>query len=67
MRLSATKALLEPQDVIVVASVSSIYGLDDPDLYQKIMLHLTKGMIIDQRVILVGLSELQYSRNDQVF
>ncbi len=67
MRLSATKALLELQDVIVMASVSAIYRLDDPDLYQKIILHLTKGMIIDQRVILAGLSELQHSRNDQVF
>ncbi|BGI51906.1 MAG: excinuclease ABC subunit UvrB [Candidatus Hamiltonella defensa (Ceratovacuna japonica)] len=67
MRLSATKALLERQDVIVVASVSAIYGLGDPDLYLKMMLHLTKGMIIDQRAILARLSELQYSRNDQVF
>jgi excinuclease ABC subunit B len=67
MRLSATKALLERRDVIVVASVSAIYGLGDPDLYLKMMLHLTKGMIIDQRAILRRLSELQYSRNDQVF
>jgi excinuclease ABC subunit B len=48
MRLSATKALLERRDVVVVASVSAIYGLGDPDLYLKMMLHLT-GMIIDQR------------------
>lgn len=67
MRLSATKALLERRDVVVVASVSAIYGLGDPDLYLKMMLHLTKGMIIDQRAILRRLSELQYSRNDQVF
>ncbi|WP_174848341.1 excinuclease ABC subunit UvrB [Yersinia artesiana] len=67
MRLSATKALLERRDVVVVASVSAIYGLGDPDLYLKMMLHLTKGMIIDQRSILRRLSELQYSRNDQVF
>jgi excinuclease ABC subunit B len=67
MRLSATKALLERRDVIVVASVSAIYGLGDPDLYLKMMLHLTRGMIIDQRSILRRLSELQYSRNDQVF
>ncbi len=47
MRLSATKALLERRDVVVVASVSAIYGLGDPDLYLKMMLHLTKGMIIE--------------------
>lgn len=67
MRLSATKALLERKDVIVVASVSAIYGLGDPDSYLKMMLHLTRGMIIDQRAILHRLSELQYSRNDQAF
>jgi excinuclease ABC subunit B len=67
MRLSATKALLERRDVVVVASVSAIYGLGDPDLYLKMMLHLTKGMIIDQRSILRRLAELQYSRNDQAF
>jgi excinuclease ABC subunit B len=67
MRLSATKALLERKDVIVVASVSAIYGLGDPDLYLKMMLHLTKGMIIDQRSILRRLAELQYARNDQAF
>ncbi|SUH38591.1 excinuclease ABC subunit B [Salmonella enterica subsp. enterica] len=48
MRLSATKALLERRDVVVVASVSAIYGLGDPDLYLKMMLHLTVGMLIDQ-------------------
>ncbi|SES84549.1 excinuclease ABC subunit UvrB [Thorsellia anophelis] len=67
MRLSATKAFLERRDVIVVASVSAIYGLGDPDLYLKMMLHLSTGMIIDQRAILQRLSELQYTRNDQVF
>ena len=67
MRLSATKALLERRDVIVVASVSAIYGLGDPDLYLKMMLHLTNGMIIDQRSILRRLAELQYTRNDQAF
>lgn len=67
MRLSATKALLERRDVVVVASVSAIYGLGDPDLYLKMMLHLTQGMIIDQRSILRRLAELQYTRNDQVF
>ncbi|EKT58294.1 excinuclease ABC subunit UvrB [Providencia sneebia] len=67
MRLSATKALLERRDVIVVASVSAIYGLGDPDSYLKMMLHLTDGMIIDQRAILRRLADLQYSRNDQAF
>lgn len=67
MRLSATKALLERRDVIVVASVSAIYGLGDPDLYLKMMLHLSRGMIIDQRSILRRLAELQYTRNDQAF
>lgn len=67
MRLSATKALLERRDVVVVASVSAIYGLGDPDLYLKMMLHLNQGMIIDQRAILRWLAELQYSRNDQAF
>lgn len=67
MRLSATKALLERRDVVVVASVSAIYGLGDPDLYLKMMLHLNQGMIIDQRAILRRLAELQYSRNDQAF
>ncbi|MCY9846628.1 excinuclease ABC subunit UvrB [Pectobacterium jejuense] len=67
MRLSATKALLERRDVIVVASVSAIYGLGDPDLYLKMMLHLTQGMLIDQRAILRRLAELQYARNDQAF
>ncbi|MGP1923505.1 MAG: excinuclease ABC subunit UvrB [Arsenophonus sp. NEOnobi-MAG3] len=67
MRLSATKALLERRDVIVVASVSAIYGLGDPDSYLKMMLHLTKGMIIDQRAILHRLADLQYTRNDQAF
>ncbi|NIG87638.1 MAG: excinuclease ABC subunit B [Serratia symbiotica] len=67
MRLSATKALLERRDVVVVASVSAVYGLGDPDLYLKMMLHLNQGMIIDQRAILRRLAELQYSRNDQAF
>ena len=67
MRLSATKALLERRDVIVVASVSAIYGLGDPDSYLKMMLHLSDGMIIDQRSILRRLADLQYTRNDQAF
>ncbi len=67
MRLSATKALLERRDVVVVASVSAIYGLGDPDSYLKMMLHLRKGAIVNQRKILAQLAELQYSRNDQAF
>lgn len=67
MRLSATKALLERRDVIVVASVSAIYGLGDPDAYLKMILHLTRGMIVSQRNIVNRLSELQYTRNDQAF
>ncbi|MGP1931582.1 MAG: excinuclease ABC subunit B, partial [Arsenophonus sp. ET-DL12-MAG3] len=67
MRLSATKALFERRDVIIVASVSVIYGLGDPDSYLKMMLHLTRGMIIDQRAILRRLADLQYHRNDQIF
>ncbi|MFP3013296.1 MAG: excinuclease ABC subunit UvrB [Arsenophonus sp. NC-QC1-MAG3] len=67
MRLSASKALLERRDVIVVASVSAIYGLGDPDSYLKNILLLTNGMIIDQRSILRHLTCLQYTRNDQAF
>ncbi len=64
MRLSATKALLERPDVIVVATVSSIYGLGDPRQYLKMMLHISRGERIDQRAILRRLAELQYKRND---
>ncbi len=67
MRLSATKALLERRDVIIVASVSAIYGLGDPDSYLKMMLHLRQGDIINQRDILRRLAELQYTRNDMAF
>ncbi|MGR5178324.1 excinuclease ABC subunit UvrB [Vibrio parahaemolyticus] len=67
MRLSATKALLERKDAIIVASVSAIYGLGDPDSYLKMMLHVTRGDVIDQRDILLRLAELQYSRNDVAF
>lgn len=67
MRLSATKALLERRDVIIVASVSAIYGLGDPDAYLKMMLHMTVGDIINQRDILRRLAELQYTRNDVAF
>lgn len=64
MRLSATKALLERQDVIIVASVSAIYGLGDPDSYLKMMLLIKQGDTIDQRDLLRRLAELQYTRND---
>jgi excinuclease ABC subunit B len=67
MRLSATKALLERKDVIVVATVSSIYGLGDPKSYLKMLLHLVRGDEVDQRSILRRLAELQYTRNDAVF
>lgn len=67
MRLSATKALLERRDVIVVATVSAIYGLGDPDAYLKMMLHLVRGDIVNQRFILSRLAELQYTRNDTDF
>ncbi|GLX85415.1 excinuclease ABC subunit B [Thalassotalea loyana] len=67
MRLSATKALLERRDVVIVASVSAIYGLGDPDSYLKMMLHLRQGDIINQRDILRRLAELQYTRNDVAF
>ncbi len=64
MRLSATKSLLERRDVIVVATVSSIYGLGDPTQYLNMVLHLNVGGKLDQRVLLRRLAELQYSRND---
>jgi excinuclease ABC subunit B len=67
MRLSATKALLERKDAIIVASVSAIYGLGDPDSYLKMMLHLRRGDMLDQRAVLRRLAELQYSRNDMAF
>jgi excinuclease ABC subunit B len=64
MRLSATKALLERPDCLVVSTVSSIYGLGDPQSYFKMIMHLSRGEIIDQRGILRQLAELQYTRND---
>ncbi|MBA3582110.1 MAG: excinuclease ABC subunit UvrB [Gammaproteobacteria bacterium] len=64
MRLSATKALLERRDTIIIASVSAIYGLGDPQSYFKMILHLVKGERIDQRQLLRRLAELQYTRND---
>lgn len=64
MRLSATKAMLERDDVIIVATVSAIYGLGDPQSYHEMILHLSIGDIMDQRAILKRLAELQYTRND---
>ncbi|MGR6871496.1 excinuclease ABC subunit UvrB [Pseudomonas sp. HK3] len=67
MRLSATKSLLERRDTIIVATVSAIYGLGDPESYLKMVLHLDKGDVIDQRGLLRRLAELQYKRNDVDF
>ncbi|WP_445398091.1 excinuclease ABC subunit UvrB [Zobellella sp. An-6] len=67
MRLSATKALMERRDVIIVASVSAIYGLGDPQSYLSMMLHLRTGDRLEQRDMLRRLAELQYSRNDAAF
>ena len=67
MRLSATKAVMERRDVVIVASVSAIYGLGDPKSYLKMILHLDRGDQIDQRKILRRLAVLQYQRNDVDF
>ena len=67
MRLSATKALLERPDAIIVATVSSIYGLGDPESYHQMVLHLVRGAPMDQRTLLRRLAELQYTRNDMDF
>ncbi len=64
MRLSATKSLLERDDVIIIASVSAIYGLGDPESYMSMLLHLSVGEISNQREILSRLSQMQYTRND---
>ena len=64
MRLSATKALMERRDTIIVASVSCIYGLGDPKSYLSMVLHLDRGDQLDQRTLLRRLAELQYTRND---
>jgi excinuclease ABC subunit B len=63
MRLSATKSLLERRDVVIVATVSAIYGLGDPAAYHQMVLHLARGTPIDQRELLRRLTELQYARN----
>jgi len=67
MRLSATKALLERSDTIIVATVSAIYGLGDPELYHKMVLHLNRGDKWEQRDLIRRLAELQYKRNDLDF
>ncbi len=67
MRLSATKAIIERRDTIIVASVSAIYGLGDPASYLKMVLHLVPGEPVSQRNVLVRLAELQYTRNDMSF
>jgi len=64
MRLSATKALIERPDAIIVATVSAIYGLGDPEAYFSMVLHLVRGDRIDQRMILRRLAEMQYKRNE---
>lgn len=66
MRLSATKAILERPDTIIIATVSAIYGLGDKDHYMSMILHVTKGERIDQRDIIRRLVELQYTRNDTI-
>ena len=67
MRLSATKAIMERRDVIIVASVSAIYGLGDPKSYLLMVLHLDRGDEVDQRTLLRRLAELQYQRNEVEF
>lgn len=64
MRLSATKALIERPDAIIVATVSAIYGLGDPESYFNMVLHLSRGERIDQRTVLRRLAEMQYTRNE---
>jgi excinuclease ABC subunit B len=67
MRLSATKSLIERRDVIIVSSVSAIYGLGDPESYMKMLVHFRVGDVMNQRDILRRLVEIQYSRNDIAF
>ncbi|NRA60994.1 MAG: excinuclease ABC subunit UvrB [Psychrobium sp.] len=67
MRLSATKALIERKDVVLIASVSAIYGLGDPESYMKMLLHFRVGEVMEQRSTLRRLAELQYKRNDVEF
>jgi len=67
MRLSATKAVMERRDVVIVASVSAIYGLGDPKRYFQMVIHLDRGEQINQRVLIRRLAELQYERNEADF
>ncbi len=67
MRLSATKALMERADCLVVATVSAIYGLGDPKSYFKMLIHVSRGEFVEQRSLLRKLAELQYTRNDVDF
>ncbi|MEM6545607.1 MAG: excinuclease ABC subunit UvrB [Pseudomonadota bacterium] len=67
MRLSATKALMTREDCLVVATVSAIYGLGDPESYFRMVMHISRGEMIDQRQVLRQLAELQYTRNDVDF
>ena len=67
MRLSATKALIERKDAIIVATVSAIYGLGDPESYFSMVMHLDRGDRVDQRTLLRRLAELQYQRNELDF
>ena len=64
MRLSATKALLERPDAIIVATVSAIYGLGDPQAYLSMVLHMSRGDILEQRKLLRRLADMQYTRNE---
>src|SRR6201991_2552251 len=64
MRLSATKALLERSDAIIVATVSAIYGLGDPKAYLSMVLHMSRGDLLDQRKLLRRLADMQYTRNE---
>ena len=67
MRLSATKSLMERRDVIIVSSVSAIYGLGDPESYMKMLVHFRQGDIMNQRDVLRSLVDIQYTRNDVAF
>jgi excinuclease ABC subunit B len=64
MRLSATKALLERPDSIIVATVSAIYGLGDPQAYLSMVLHMSRGDSLEQRKLLRRLADMQYTRNE---
>src|SRR5699024_9176473 len=67
MRLSATRALLERRDAIIISSVSSIYGLGDPESYLKMLLHIVVGDVVDRNALIKRLVALQYTRNELDF